>query len=81
MELGELHLDEDRVHGLLQALQEGQQHSERAEAEPDLDGLLGGFLAGYAAGMAEGSGQADFHRAHRAALGFLTKQLQSGESG
>lgn len=69
MELGEPQLDDKRVRNFFAAVQS------RAQGN-DLDLLLGGFLAGYATGMAEGSQQADFDRAHRAALAFLTQQLR-----
>lgn len=70
MELGDPQLDDERLRNFLTAVQS------RAQGE-DLGILLGGFLAGYATGMAEGSEQADFNRAHRAALGFLTHHLRA----
>lgn len=45
------------------------------EATTELSAGLVGFLAGYATGLAEGTGQADFDRAHRAALKFISGQL------
>lgn len=47
--------------------------------DPDA-GASAAFIAGYAAGLAEGTGQADFTRAHRAALRAVERLIAENQT-